>query len=108
MAKGDKNVSTGNRPTMGTSVGQTVNARQPIKGRSVPRTGNRKGGMLEAATQAHRAGIQEKDGAQLRPTAKLYEANAAEAGLLQRNTVLVPSALGNRDFYTRRQFGQTS
>lgn len=106
MAKGDKELGTGNRPTMGTSVGQTVNARRPEKGKSVPKTGNRKGGMLEGATAAHRATIQERLGAKRHPTAVLYEANAPEASQTLRNTVIVPSATGNRDFGLRSQYGQ--
>jgi hypothetical protein len=86
------------------NVGGSPSAR-PEKGTLRPR-GQSKGGMLEAATATHRAGIQERMGAQLHPTATLYAPNAAEAGMVQRNTVFVPSAIGNRDFYLRRQYGQ--
>jgi hypothetical protein len=48
----------------------------------------------------------ERNGASLRPTAILYQANAAESGVVQRNVVTVPSAVGNRDFYLRRQYRQ--
>lgn len=106
MPKGDKNTGTGNRPTMGTSVASTVNARQPEKGRATKKSGNAKGGMLEAATAAHRAGIQEREGASYAPRAILYAANAPEAAQTQRNVVTVPSAAGNRDFYLNRRYGQ--
>lgn len=110
MAKNnDKIVTTDNpsqRPTMGNSAAQIGRVAKPIKGRSVKKKDS-KGGFLEAATANSRKGIMERNGATLRPTATLYAANAAESGLVQRNTVLVPSAIGNRDFYKRRQYGQT-
>jgi hypothetical protein len=79
---------------------------KPIKGRSVPKKNQSKGGFLESATASHRPNIMERNGASLRPTAILYQANAAEAGAIQRNVVTVPSAVGNRDFYLRRQYRQ--
>jgi hypothetical protein len=94
------------RPTMGTDASRLANVATPIKGRSVPKKGNAKGGFLESATAKHRPSILERQGASLRPTAILYQANAAEAGAVQRNVVTVPSAIGNRDFYLRRQYGQ--
>jgi hypothetical protein len=94
------------RPTMGTDASRLGNAAKPIKGRSVPKKNQAKGGFLESATAQHRPNILERNGASLRPTATLYAANAAEAGVVQRNVVTVPSALGNRDFYLRRQYRQ--
>jgi hypothetical protein len=105
----DKIVTTDNpslRPTMGTSPAQLAHVAKPIKGRSVKKSGNAKGGFLESATAKHRAGIMERNGASLRPTAMLYASNAASAGSTQRNVVTVPSAIGNRDFWTKRQYGQ--
>lgn len=93
------------RPTMGTGASRLSNVAKPIKGRSVKKN-NAKGGFLESATAKHRAGILERNGASLRPTATLYAANAASAGDVQRNVVTVPSAIGNRDFYQRRKYGQ--
>jgi hypothetical protein len=93
-----KNIGTGNRPTMGTSAASSVKAAPVIRGRSVKKTGQSKGGFLEAATASHRPNVQEHLGASLHPTAVLYQANAAEASQTQRNTVLVPSASGFRDF----------
>lgn len=109
MAKKNSIVSTDNpslRPTMGTSAATLGNVAKPIKGKSVKKTGEAKGGFLEAATASHKANIQERMGASLHPTATLYAANAAAANDVQRNTVTVPSAIGNRDFYLRRQYRQ--
>jgi hypothetical protein len=94
------------RPTMGTDASRLANTAKPVKGRSVPKKNQAKGGFLEAATATHRPSIMERNGASLHPTAVLYQANAAEAGVVQRNVVTVPSALGNRDFYLRRQYRQ--
>lgn len=108
MAK-SKQITTDNpsqRPTMGDAPAKLANVAKPIKGKSVKKTGESKGGFLEAATATHRANIQEKMGASLHPTATLYAANAASANDTQRNTRMVPSAIGNRDFYARRQYGQ--
>lgn len=110
MAKNkNSNVTTDNpslRPTMGTSASNVGNVAKPVKGKSVPKKNQAKGGFLESATATHRASVQERMGATLRPTAILYQANAAEAGVVQRNVVTVPSAVGNRDFYLRRQYRQ--
>jgi hypothetical protein len=94
------------RPTMGTDASRLGNVAKPIKGRSVPKKNQSKGGFLESATASHRPNILERNGASLRPTAILYQANAAESGAIQRNVVTVPSAVGNRDFYLRRQYRQ--
>lgn len=94
------------RPTMGTDASRLGNVAKPVKGRSVPKKGNAKGGFLESATASHRPTVLERQGSSLRPTAILYKANAAEAGVVQRNVLTVPSAVGNRDFYLRRQYRQ--
>jgi hypothetical protein len=70
--------------------------------KSVKKTGNSKGGMIASATANHRPGIQERMGAQLHPSATLYAPNAAASSDLQRNTRIVPSSLGNRDFFAKR------
>jgi hypothetical protein len=110
VAKNKSNIVTTNdpslRPTMGTDASRVGKVAKPVKGKSVPKKNQSKGGFLEAATASHRPNILERNGASLRPTAVLYQANAAEAGLVQRNTVVVPSAVGNRDFYLRRQYRQ--
>jgi hypothetical protein len=94
-------------PKVGKSVAAHVTARQPLRGKSVKR-GGASGGMLEAATAAHRANIQESLGAKLRPTAQLYAPNAAESSATLRNTRIVPSKAGIGDFYMRRGYGQFS
>lgn len=85
----------------------TATSRGVQRGKLVKK-GNSKGGMLEGATAAHRAGIQERMGAQFAPQATLYAPNAASAGETQRNVRIVQSAVGNRDFYLRRQYGQNT
>lgn len=57
-------------------------------------------------TKANRVGHQERLGAKYAPQMPLYAQNAAEASATQRNVRVVPSAVGNRDFYLRRQYGQ--
>ncbi|MER5754337.1 hypothetical protein [Streptomyces sp. NPDC002088] len=107
--KSDNIVTTNDpslRQTMGTDASRLGNVAKPVKGRSVAKKGNAKGGFLESATATHRPGVLERHGATLRPTAVLYAANAASAGDVQRNVVTVPSAIGNRDFYLRRQYRQ--
>lgn len=99
MARTKRASGTSSFPTMGTTVASNIQTAPVVRGRSVRRTGEIKGGFLESATAAHRPGIQERLGAQLHPTATLYAANAAAAGQTLRNTRLVPSAVGNRDFW---------
>lgn len=82
---------------------QAVSAQSPNV-KYQPR-GNSKGGP-EQATANHRTGIQERLGAKYAPQMPLYAANAPEASLTQRNVRVVPSAVGNRDFYLKRQYGQ--
>ena len=95
--------SQGNaRPTMGTSIASSVKALPVIKGRSVKKTAQSKGGFLEAATATHRANVAERLGPTLVPTSTLYQANAASAGDVMRSTRLVPSASGYQDFRSAR------
>jgi len=108
MAKNTQSEPKGKFATQGTSVAKSVAKSQsaaPQKGILRPRGGS-KGGMLEGATASHKANVQERLGAKLAPQATLYAPNAAEASATQRNVVTVPSAIGNRDFYLRRQYGQ--
>lgn len=63
---------------------------------------NSKGGMLAGATANHRQGVYEPHGAAFKIKATLYAQNAAEASATQRNVRLVPSAIGNRDFWASR------
>jgi hypothetical protein len=104
MARTDKTITS--FPTMGTEAAKLGRVAQPERGKSVPKTGNSKGGMLEGATATHKANIAEVQGAKLAPQIAHVYPNAPEAAATQKNTVIVPSALGNRDFYLRRQYGQ--
>lgn len=65
-------------------------------------------GMLGPVTAKVRPTIPERLGAKLHPTAVLYQQNAAEASAVTRNVRKVPSAVGNRDFYLKRQYGQVA
>lgn len=105
MAKAAKTTTGKNRQTIGTSVASTVvnSSGAPSRNTKPVRRKNATGGMLDAATANHRSGIQERMGAQLHPTAVLYAANAAEASNVQRNTRIVPSAVGYKDnFWAKR------
>lgn len=99
-----KEKTTTSFPKMGTSAAQGIRSAQVVKGKSVKKTGNSKGGMLEGATASHRANIQERLGAKLAPSAVLYAPNAAESSLTQRNVYTVPSRAGTGDFYLRKSY----
>lgn len=83
-----------------------VGGRQSPNTISRPRSGGKSDKDPGAA--GHRTGKLERQGASYAPTAKLYEQNAAAASQTQVNTRLVSSALGNRDFYAKRQYGQVT
>lgn len=107
MAKSNATSVTNSRfPTEGTSVASSVSALPVVKGKSIKKTAEAKGGMLAAATAAHRPNIQENMGSSLHPQPAILQPNSPEAEQTQRNTVLVPSAIGNRDFWAKRQYGQ--
>lgn len=90
---------------MGVEMAQPVaNAAQSPNTKSRPRGGPR--GGAEPATAGARQGHQERLGAKFAPQMPLYEQNAPEASLTQRNVRVIPSAVGNRDFYLKRQYGQ--
>lgn len=73
-----------------------------------PKGGAGAGGMIEAATAVNTPNVQERLGFKGAPQMPLYVPNAAEAGATYRNVRIVQSAVGNRDFYLRRQYGQNS
>jgi len=104
MAKNDQQPQ-GDFTTMGTVNADAVNVSgAPSKNtKPVAKKGAGVGGMIAAATASHRPGILERNGASLRISTTLYKANAAEAGDTQRHVRIVPSALGNRDFWAARQ-----
>lgn len=78
--------------------------------------GGAKGGQ-EPATANRRANVQTDDnrvyqtperlGAKWAPQMLMSSPQAPESAQTQRNVTLVRSAVGNRDFYSKRQFGQT-
>ena len=107
MAKTDAQPK-GDFPTMGEASSNAYNASAaPSRNtKTVAKKGAGVGGMIAAATAEHRPGILERNGASLRITAPLYAANAAESGLQQRHVRVVPSAIGNRDFWAARQAAQ--
>lgn len=61
----------------------------------------------EAATAAHRQGQLESLGFKGAPQTTMSYPTAPEASQTLRRVRIVPSSLGNRDFYLKRQYGQT-
>lgn len=100
--------TTTNFPKMGTSQSKAVNVSgAPSKNTKPVRKKGAQGGSPEPATASHRQGVQERLGFKGAPQAAMSYPNAPEASLTQRNVRIVPSAVGNRDFYLRRMYGQT-
>lgn len=96
-------------PTMGTEAATVTNVSgTTVSGTLVPKSGNAKGGAGEPATANARSGSIERNGFKGAPQVNHVYANAPEASQTFRNVRLVPSAVGNRDFYARRQYGQNS
>lgn len=103
-----KGAPTSKFATVGKTSAQVENASGAPSANThdVPRKGS-SGGMMDAVTANHRAGILERQGARWGIKETLYAPNAAEASATQRNVRTVPSAVGNRDFWaSRREFGQ--
>jgi hypothetical protein len=71
-----------------------------------------KGGSVSGAPVGTISGVkpghQERLGAKYAPQMTLYVPNAAAASETQRNVRVVPSAVGNRDFFLKRQYGQVA
>jgi hypothetical protein len=98
-------------PVMGESVAQhimnmsrkrspyTTAVKKKTQGRGASPTG-RTGGVKSHAL------IHEANGPACTVKATLYKQNAAEASTVLRNTKMMPSAVGNRDFWVKRQYGQ--
>lgn len=110
MAKPSKAAKTTTTfPKVGNNIAATVGSSQSVKpqrGTLVRKTGNAKGGMLEPATARNRAQVQERLGFKGAPQTKTSYMTAQEAALTQRNTLIVRSAVGNRDFYDARARSQ--
>lgn len=93
---------------MGTSAASTVDNLSAAPSKNTKRVPKKTtvSAAPQPATVSIRQHVYERNGASYAPKATLYAQNAAEASATQRNTVVVPSALGNRDFYLRRRYGQ--
>lgn len=105
MAKADK--STTNFETMGTSMSQPVAAVPSAHTTLVPK-GHAKDGSGDPATAAIRPHVHERNGFKGAPQVGHSYPTAPEAAGTLRNVRYFRSAVGNRDFYARRQHGQTS
>ena len=84
----------------------TVTSSQSPNLKSVQRGGSKSGAPVGTKSQPGRVNIQERLGAQFAPQMPLYYANAPEASQTLRNTRVLNSAVGNRDFWLKRQYGQ--
>lgn len=106
MAKSDK-INTGSFPTMGTVAAPVNASAAPSRNTHLVAKKPGPGGMLEGATARHRsARMNETNGPQHRITASAYAPmTSPEAGATYRNVRLVPSTLGNRDFWDKRNNG---
>jgi len=107
MAQNASQINTGSFPTMGT-VAAPVNASGAPSRNTLPGAkGNAKGGMLEGATANHRAPrLNETNGPAFRVQASTYPpVSNPEANLTQRNVRILPSAIGSRDFWDKRNNG---
>lgn len=95
-AKAAKTTTGKNRPTMGTSASAARNiSGQPSKSTTPVAKKGGAGGMIDAATAAHRQGIEEHLGSQLRISATLYAPNASESSSTMRNVRLLKPAMGS-------------
>lgn len=100
--------TTTNFPKMGTSNARANNVSgAPSKNTKPVKKKNSKGGSAEPATASHRQGTLERLGFKGAPQTTMSYPTAPEASQTFRNVRIVPSAVGNRDFYLRRQYGQT-
>lgn len=95
-------------PKMGTSNARANNVSgAPSKNTKRVKKKSTVSAKPEAATAAHRQGALERLGFQGAPQVRMGYPTAPEAAQTLRNTRIVPSAIGNRDFYLKRQYGQT-
>jgi hypothetical protein len=94
-------------PKMGTSNARAVNqSAAPSKNTKRVKKKSTVSAKPEMATAAHRQGVQERLGFKGAPQASMGYPTAPEAAQTLRNVRIVPSAVGNRDFYLKRQYGQ--
>lgn len=76
----------------------TTATAKKTKGRGSSPTGKKSN---RGATMIHEA-----NGPQFHISATLYHQNAAEASSVQKNTKLMKAAVGDRDFWSKRSYGQ--
>ena len=74
----------------------------------VAKAGSKNSGPDNAGTAVARQGSLERLGATYAPKVGYEYPTAPEASQTYRNVHLVPSAIGNRDFWDKRQFGQNA
>lgn len=108
MPRVDK--TTTNFTKMGTSAASVKNVSgAPSKNtKAIRKSAHSKGGSAEPDTAVARKGVLERNGFKGAPQTTLYAPNNPESSLTMRNVRVMPSAVGNRDFYLRRQYGQNT
>lgn len=105
MTMADK--TTTNFPKMGTANSKPVNrSGEPSSNTTPVRKKNSVSASPAPATASHRQGVQERLGFKGAPQVTYCYPTAPEASQTFRNVRLMPSAVGNRDFYAKRQYGQ--
>lgn len=105
MSKADK--STTHFETMGTSMAKPVAAVPSPNTVRVPK-GHAKDGSGDPATANVRPHVHERNGFKGAPQIGHSYPQAPESAGTLRNVRYFRSSVGNRDFYARRQHGQTS
>jgi len=99
--------SKGQFPTMGTSASRVRATEKQSPNVKNVRKNNSKGGSIpDAGTATNRSDVLERMGHKGAPQMSHVYPEAPEARALQRNVRLVPSSVGNRDFWDKRKYGQ--
>lgn len=96
-------------PKMGESMEHVLNLsgeRSPYTKSTPRKTMGRGSSPTGTAAIRGRTMIKEANGPCFHIKATLYSQNAAEASAVTRNVRIMPSAVGNRDFWSKRQYGQ--
>lgn len=100
--------STGSFPTMGTEAAHLCRTGRPERGRMRPKGGGGKQGNALLGPTGHRSMSYERMGASLAPTARLYEANAAEATDTPKRLLQMPSRGSWTDnFRAKARYGRS-
>lgn len=97
-------------PKMGNdaSVVNNVSGAPSSNTHPIVKSGNAKGGSQEQATASIRSHVLERNGFKGAPQMNHVYAQAPEVANTGRNVRIVQSAVGNRDFYNKRQYGQVA